>query len=236
MTRKIDDIEWVEKALPSISERSRQNFRRLAFIFEIALVAGLLVWWFSSDSAHQSRNLWVLFLYSFPSEFIIGTVPHEPVLLYFARFHAPLTVALTAIAGTVPAEALNYTAFKFVADLKLFRKMLANRAVSKTVELFNKHPFAALLIAGFTPIPFYPFRLLVVLARYPLFKYLLAVIVSRTPRFFLYAWLGRNLKLTDRSMILFSAVLILGVNVPYLFGLAKKKWKARRAVLRGEKK
>jgi membrane protein YqaA with SNARE-associated domain len=160
MTQELDKAAFEDKALPSIPERSRLCFRWLAFVFEISLVAGLFVWWFSSDSVHQSRNLWVLFFYSFPSEFIIATVPHEPVLLYFARFHPPWTVALVAISGTVLTEALNYTAFKFVADLQLFRKMLANKAVNKTVVLFNKFPFAALWIAGFTPVPFYPFRFL----------------------------------------------------------------------------
>ena len=135
---RLNDAACAAKALPPVAERTRLCFRWLAFTFEITLVAVLLVWWFSSDSAHQSRNLWVLFLYSFPSEFIIATVPHEPVLLYFAKFHLPWTIALVAISGTVLTEALNYTAFKFVADLTLFRKMLANHAVGKIVALFNK--------------------------------------------------------------------------------------------------
>jgi membrane protein YqaA with SNARE-associated domain len=228
MTQKQINAPCLEQSLPPIQERSRLRFRWLAFAFEISLVAGLLVWWFTSDSAHQSSNLWVLFFYSFPSEFIIATVPHEPVLLYFAKFHLPWTVALVAISGTVLTEALNYTAFRFIADLALFRKMLANKAVNKTVVLFSKYPFAALWIAGFTPIPFYPFRFLVVLSHYPLIKYLSAVILSRTPRFYLLALLGRTLKLSDWSMILLTAILIIGVNVPLLIRHLKKKWKNRR--------
>jgi len=234
MTQELDKAAFEDKALPSIPERSRLCFRWLAFVFEISLVAGLFVWWFSSDSVHQSRNLWVLFFYSFPSEFIIATVPHEPVLLYFARFHPPWTVALVAISGTVLTEALNYTAFKFVADLQLFRKMLANKAVNKTVVLFNKFPFAALWIAGFTPVPFYPFRFLVVLGHYPLIKFLLAVILSRTPRFYLLALLGRALKLSDWSMILFAAIMIIGINVPLLIGRLKRKRKERRVAADAE--
>ena len=229
VNREFNRASDMEKALPAVPERSRFRFKMVAFVFEIGLVAALLVWWFSSDSAHQSRNLWVLFFYCFPSEFIIATVPHEPVLLYFAKFHLPWTVALVAISGTVLTEALNYTAFRFVADLTLLRKLLANRAVGKTVALFNKHPFAALCIAGFTPIPFYPFRFLVVIAHYPLIKYLSAVILSRTPRFYLLALLGRALKLSDWSMILFTAILIMGINIPILIRYLKEKWKKRRA-------
>jgi membrane protein YqaA with SNARE-associated domain len=229
MKQNLEDIPDMESALPGIPDRSRVVFKTIAFIVEIAMVAGLLAWWLSSDSAQKSHNLWVLFLYSFPSEFIIATVPHEPVLIYFAKFHAPVIIALVAISGTVLTEALNYNAFKFIADLKLLRKMLANRAVGKTVALFNKHPFAALWIAGFTPIPFYPFRFLVVIAHYPLVKYLTAVILSRTPRFFLLALLGRALNLSDLSMVLFTVILIACINVPFLIRTLKNKWKKRRS-------
>jgi membrane protein YqaA with SNARE-associated domain len=228
MTQELDNTECVAKALPSISERSRRCFKWLAFVFEISLIVGLLVWWLLSDTAQKSQNLWVLFFYSFPSEFIIATVPHEPVLLYFAKFYLPLTVALVAISGTVLTEALNYTAFKFVADLTLFRKMLANKAVNKIVVLFNKYPFAALWIAGFTPIPFYPFRFLVVLAHYPLIKYILAVVLSRTPRFYLLALLGRALKLSGWSMILLTVILIIAASIPLLTSRLKKKRKKGR--------
>ena len=84
--------------------------------------------------------------------------------------------------GTVLTEALNYTFFKYVADLKVLKKMLESRSVQKAVRLFNRAPFLALWVAGFTPIPFYPFRFLVVLARYPVVKYLLAVILSRVTK------------------------------------------------------
>jgi membrane protein YqaA with SNARE-associated domain len=229
MNLKPDNIPNLGPALPAVPDRPRVVFKTIAFIIEIVMIAGLLVWWISSDSVQKSHNLWVLFFYSFPSEFIVATVPHEPVLIYFAKFHAPLIIALVAISGTAITETINYNAFKFIADLKVLRKMLANKAVGKTVALFNKHPFAALWIAGFTPIPFYPFRFLVVIAHYPLTKYLSAVILSRTPRFYLLALLGSTLKLSDWSMILLTVILIVGVNVPLLIRILKKKWKNRRA-------
>jgi membrane protein YqaA with SNARE-associated domain len=226
MNPKPDDEQAIEEALPGIPNRSHFLFKTLAFILEIGMVAGLMVWWFSSDSAQKSQNLWVLFFYSFPSEFIMAVVPHEPVLLYFAKFHPPVIVALVAISGTVLAEALNYTVFQFVADLKLFRKMLTRKFVKKTVALFNKHPFAALWIAGFTPIPFYPFRFLVVLAHYPLIKYLLAVILSRTPRFYLLALLGSAIQFSDTLMIVLMTVLIIAAYVPILLARVRKRRKA----------
>jgi membrane protein YqaA with SNARE-associated domain len=218
----------IDTALPQISSRARSHFRMIVFFFEITMVIGLLIWWFSSDTAHKSQNLWVFFFYCFPAEFIIATVPHEPVLIYFAKFYSPLTLALIAMVGTVLTEILNYTAFRYVADIKLFQKMLNNKAVGKTVALFNKAPFLALWIAGFTPIPFYPFRFLVVIARYPLIKYIWAVILSRTPRFFLLALLGQALQLSDFLLLVLTVVLITVVNIPILIRYLKKKWQSKR--------
>ncbi|OQX52559.1 MAG: hypothetical protein B5M54_08635, partial [Candidatus Aminicenantes bacterium 4484_214] len=59
-------------------------FRTLVFIGQILFVLILLIIWLSWSDLRTSRSLWVLFFYSFPSEFLIAVVPHEPVLLYFA--------------------------------------------------------------------------------------------------------------------------------------------------------
>jgi len=200
--------------------------RTLIFAFEVVFVAGLLIWWLTSKSLRDSKSLWVLFLYCFPAEFFIATVPHEPVLLYFAKFYSPLTVALVSVAGTVLTEVLNYTVFKYVADLKVFRKMLASRAVRKTVHLFNRAPFVALWVAGFTPIPFYPFRFLVVIARYPLGKYVLAVITSRAPRMYLIALAARAIRFPDSVILIITGVLIVVANVPILRKLFKGRGRA----------
>ena len=200
--------------------------RTLIFAFEVVFVAGLLIWWLTSKSLRDSKSLWVLFLYCFPAEFFIATVPHEPVLLYFAKFYSPLTVALVSVAGTVLTEVLNYTVFRYVADLKVFRKMLASRAVRKTVHLFNRAPFVALWVAGFTPIPFYPFRFLVVIARYPLGKYVLAVITSRAPRMYLIALAARAIRFPDSVILIITGVLIVVANVPILRKLFKGRGRA----------
>ena len=102
----------------------KPTVKTLIFVLEIVLVVTLLVIWASSKSLQQSKSLWVLFLYSFPAEFLIAIVPHEPILLYFGKFYSPLTVALVASAGTLLTEMLNYSVFKFVMDMKIFQKIV----------------------------------------------------------------------------------------------------------------
>lgn len=198
--------------------------KALVFALEIAFILTLLVWWLSSESIRQNKSLWVLFFYAFPAEFLIATVPHEPILLYFGKFYSPLTVALISVGATLLTEILNYTCFKYVMDLRIFQKMLQSKAVRKTVTLFNKAPFAALWVAGFTPIPFYPFRFLVVLAKYPLIKYLLAVLTSRAPRMYIIALAARAINIPDYLLVVIFVVLIVAANIPIL----RKVWQKKR--------
>ena len=203
--------------------KSSLKIKTLIFILELALIITLLILWFSIDSFRSSKNLWVLFFYSFPAEFFIAIVPHEPMLLYFGKFYSPITVGLVTIASTLMTEALNYSTFKYIADLKAFDKVHHSKFMTKLISFFNKAPFTALLIAGFTPVPFYPFRFMVVMARYPIWKYLLATFLSRTPRFFILAYVGQSIKIPDTWLVLLFIALILIIYIPLLKTLKKKR-------------
>jgi len=219
MTKIDNNLEKIN----NLSGKKISKTRVSIFILEISLVALLLVIWLSSDSIRQSKSLWVLFLYSFPSQFLIATVPHEPVYLYFSKFYAPLIVTLISISSTVLTEIVNYSTFKFIVDLKSFHRIRYSGFVKKLIESFNRAPFLALWVAGFTPIPFYPFRFLVVLAHYPIYKYILAVFLSRAPRFYLLALFGHAFKIPDYLLMLLFVMLILIAIAPVLKRLVFKK-------------
>ncbi|MFW6131008.1 MAG: VTT domain-containing protein [Candidatus Aminicenantaceae bacterium] len=197
------------------------KLKTFIFIFEILFIVVLLVIWFSLKSFQRSKSLLVLFFYSFPAEFLIAIVPHEPVILYFSKFYAPIMVALIAGIATILTESINYSVVKFVTDTNLYRKFSQRKSVSKIISLFNKAPFPALVIAGFTPVPFYPFRFLVVMAHYPLLKYLFAIFLSRIPRFLILSIIGHSIILSNWMLIVLFALLV-SVNIPFLRLFFKK--------------
>jgi len=207
------------------------KIRLFIFLLEIALVAILLIVWFRSESMRSSRSLWVLFFYSFPSQFLISVIPHEPVFIYFCKFYTPEIVTGVAIAGTLCTEVINYTAFQFVVDLNRFGNIKHSRYITKVIDIYGKAPFISLLVAAFTPIPFYPFRFLVVLARYPLIKYLLAVFIARSVRFYILALIGYAIKIPDKILLILFVCLILLFNGPLL----KTYIQSKRAKWRSEK-
>ena len=169
MNGELTDNEIVSEAL---AKNSDKNFfiRTFIVILELSVIIILLVLWLSSESIRQSKNIWIFFFYNFPSQFLISFVPHEPVLFYYSKFYSAAYVTFVAISGTLITELINYSVFGYFADLKSMEKFRNSKIINYLVNLFNKLPFIALLIAGFTPVPFYPFRFLVVLANYPLMK------------------------------------------------------------------
>ncbi len=209
---------------------------RAAIVFlEIGIILFLLIVWMSSRTIREDKSLWILFLYSFPSQFLIAIVPHEPVFLFYSKFYSPLTVTMVATAGTVLTEYFNYSIFGFFAEFKPVQKFKNGRAVQKILLLFKKAPFAALWIAGISPIPFYPFRFMVVLSDYPLWKYLLAVLTSRFPRFYLFALAGHAVQLPNYLLItVFGAITVL-LYLP-LIGKFRKKKQLQKAALQESRK
>ncbi len=194
------------------------RIRILIIVAEATLILGILTAWLAFDQLRVNRSLLILFLYSFPSEFLIGLVPHEPVLLFYGEFHPAWTVALVAGVGTVLAEGMNYSFLSFFSDVGMFEKAREKTLVARVIELFGRAPFLAILVAGFTPVPFFPIRFLVVMERYSVARYLLGVFVSRTPRFFLLAALGHAVHFPAWVLASLFAVMILIIYLPVARG------------------
>ena len=212
-------------ALRGLSRRQRN----ILLITESSFVIVFIAVWITSGILQKSTNLLVLFLYSFPSEFLMAVLPHEPVLIYFGKSFSPATVMAVALSSTLLVEVTNYYAIGHLFDLRAFQKIKGSPLVNKAVTLFLKAPFPALVFFAFAPIIFYPFRFLTVLSKYPARKYILAVALGRGPRFFLLALLGSKVDVPIGALILFTLSLFLMGAVPYTRSyLKKRRLKARR--------
>ncbi|MDH7512025.1 MAG: VTT domain-containing protein [Clostridiales bacterium] len=208
--------------LGSVTGLNKQR-RNIFFALQFLFIGTLLVIWISSGLIQKSTNLLVLFFYSFPSEFVIGMLPHEPVLIYFGEFFNPLTVAWVALLSTLLVEASNYFVIRHIFDFRAFQNFRTSKTTGRIMSLFSRAPFLAVWIAGFTPIPFFPFRFLVALAGYPVWKYVLAVAASRGPRFYLLALAGKLMKIPNIVLILFTVILVLTANFPFIKNFARKR-------------
>jgi membrane protein YqaA with SNARE-associated domain len=197
-------------------ERAAVRKRVGLILAQLSVVLGLLLVWVLSEEVRSSTSLVVLFFYSFPSEFLVGLVPHEPILVYYGEYHPAWIVALVAVVSTVMAEALNYSFFSLFYGVPALRVALDGKTVRKLAELFSRMPFIAIVVAGATPVPFFPIRFLVVMTGYPIWKYLLGVFLSRGPRFYLLALLGEWFEIPTSLILGIFLLMLLAVNVPAL--------------------
>ena len=109
---------------------------------------------------------------------------------------------------------MNYSIFDFFYGVPALQAASKKRAIRKIMDLFDRMPFWATLVAGFTPVPFFPVRFLVVMTGYPVWKYLLAVLISRGPRFYILALSGGMLDIPGVILGLLFAAMLAAVNVP----------------------
>ena len=139
----------------------------------------------------QVSPLLTIFFYSIPSNCAIAIFPHEPVLIWYGKTVNLLQLTTAATLGTILAAYLDYKFFTPVLNLQFTASRYKSKSFYQTAHnWFYKMPFIALVVAGFSPIPFFPFKFMVYASKYPKWKYLLAVAVSRFPRYYLLAYAG----------------------------------------------
>lgn len=156
----------------------------------------------------RSRSYLYLAFYSIPSNAAVSIFPHEPVLLYFGKFANAWIAAGVATAGTVVAGWMDHTVFVPVLQMRALRGYRDNRLYRKAVELYRRWPFLTLVLAGFTPLPFFPFKFLSFSTAYPMGRYLAALALSRFPRYLVLLWVGAVLEIPNWVLIaLFLAIL-----------------------------
>lgn len=169
-----------------------------------AVTAVLIARDFSSES-----YLYLVF-YAIPANTAISVFPHEPVLIYFGKLGSIVLAASAAAVGTLVAAVMDHTVFVPILNHEGLKKYKEKKLYRKAIEYFMRWPFATIVVTGFTPIPFWPFKILSFSIHYPLWKYLLAVGIARFPRYCLLAWLGSVLDIPNWLLIgLFLAVIAL---------------------------
>ncbi|MEE9208536.1 MAG: hypothetical protein V3U67_09265 [Gemmatimonadota bacterium] len=197
-----------------------------ALLVVMAIIALVLMF---RDFTSQSY-LYLVF-YAIPANSAISVFPHEPVVIFFGKNGSLLLTAIAASTGTLIAGFLDHSVFVPVMNLTALSGYKEKVWYQKAARLFLKHPFVVLVITGLTPIPFFPFKFLSFSLKYPLWKYLGALLTGRFPRYFLLAWLGRMLDVPNWAIILFFLIII---NI-YFIRVVPKVWRSVRTNLRQRK-
>ncbi|MEN8145707.1 MAG: hypothetical protein ABFS14_12250 [Gemmatimonadota bacterium] len=176
----------------------------------------------------SSESYLYLVFYAIPANSAVSVFPHEPVVIFFGKNGDLLLTAVSASVGTLIAGFLDHSVFVPVMNLKALSGYKEKAWYQRAARLFLKYPFMVIVVAGFTPIPFFPFKFLSFSLNYPLWRYLGALLTGRFPRYFLLAWLGQMLDVPNWAIVLFFLLII---NI-YLIKVVPKVWRSVRLNLR----
>ena len=183
-------------------------------IFGLVLLGCLGISAFVFKFSPDLRQLIIFFFFTIPAN-SFTFVPYEPALLYYSKLYLPLWLTLLGGVGTSLAGFLDYQAVTYLFGYRKMAAIRKNKYYLLVVNYFRKVPFACLVITGFTPVPFHPVKFMAIATAYPLQKYLLALFVGRTPRYYLVALIGKGLQISNWVILLIFLIFILWEIMAY---------------------
>lgn len=136
-------------------------------------------------------------------------LPTPPYVIALGKvFHPGIVAVVGAVANCLAALVEYYVIIWFFSKTTLQQRVETNPIFQRFAYYFQRATFACLIFTGFTPLPFEPFRLAAIVIRYNVPKYLLAVFVGRSIRYYLIALIGHTYPIPNRYLIVMLIVLI----------------------------
>jgi hypothetical protein len=134
----------------------------------------------------------------------------EPMLMLMGRVYSPIVVAVVGTAGTLYIEYLNYHLFGRVLQLSALERMRKSQTVEWVLTWFRKAPFLTVWVSSWSPIPYWPVRIISPLAGYRIDRHLFATFLGRFPRLWFFAALGVwwNASLGVLALISMSSIVL----------------------------
>jgi len=213
-------MKYLEYVFDSVIKIAQRNRTLLLVTISVTVILGVALW-ITLYSFPQYSNLWILFLYTIPSMSPIAIVPHEPIVFYYSKYYHPFTVTWVTLAGTIFTEYLNYKFVTLFFKIPKLDDLKRHQTFQKATHYFLLMPFVSIVIAAISPIPFYPFRIIVPASRYPVKKYLIAIFLGRAPRFYILAYFGYAFKLSNKIIILLFVILLTLLVISWIRKRAK---------------
>jgi ribonucleoside-triphosphate reductase len=143
----------------------------------------------------------------------LAPLPYDGAVVYLGARHPLWLVVTVAVAGTLVIEAWNMELLSRILAREGTRAFRNHRVTQWSLRWYRKAPFWSLVLTCVLPlVPHYPMRFLAVLARYPLWKYQMSVILGRGSRYVGLVLVGATFPIPG-IWILLASVLILALSI-----------------------
>ncbi len=166
-------------------------------------IVGVIVLAFVPDLA----GIFLLGAYCIPANSVVP-IPHEPAMLYFAKFYDPFWCALAGTIGSLIACYSDYAMVGAALRMRALKKTRESRMFQWSTKWMRRYPFAITVLFSFTPLPISIVRILAPAVEYNVRRYMLAQIVGRFPRFYILAWIGHTVLIPTWIIVTLGIVLL----------------------------
>jgi membrane protein YqaA with SNARE-associated domain len=177
-----------------------------------AALLSLGLWLAVPDLSELSVFAWLMFLTSGPFSTFLPSAS-EPILMAFGKLYSPLLLAGIGVCAIALVEWLNYRVFGAVLLAKQMDRVRSAGVTRQLMAWFDVLPFATVVIASLTPLPFWLARCCAVITHYPMGRFILATAIGRFPRIWLIATIGALLPVTSATIVTVGAVIVLAAGV-----------------------
>lgn len=183
--------------------RLKAHWRGFVVALALCAIAGMVLLYLAPGLS----GLYLFGVYAIPTNSILP-LPHEPGLLYFARFYDPLWIAIAGTLGTGVAAFADYEVVGLAMRHPKIKGARETRVYKWALRWLMRFPFFTVWLFSFTPLPIYVVRVLAPASGYPFWRYLCALMLGRLPRFYAVAWLGHTFPLPGWFLLLLFVALI----------------------------
>ena len=152
------------------------------------------------------RQLAAYGLYVIPAHLLISFLPHEPWLFFAAKLYAPPVIATVGVVGCLVAIAIDYWLIGWLVNHRFIAPKVEQSKAFQTAErYFGKAPFLLIVVSAVAPVPFYPAKILAIATKYPIGRFIAALVIGRFPRFWALAIAGERVQ-APNSVLVWAAV------------------------------
>jgi membrane protein YqaA with SNARE-associated domain len=118
----------------------------------------------------------------------------EPLIMEASKYEGAVPVTLVATGAYMYMEYVNWRVYGWILRWDRLDGLRTRRTVRWGIVQFARAPFWTVVVFAFTPLPFFVVRALAILHRWSVPRFMLATLLGRMPRVFLYAWFGELAK------------------------------------------
>lgn len=152
-------------------------------------------------------GVFLLGAYCIPANSVFP-IPHEPAILFFAKYYHPVWIALAGVVGSLIACFADYAIVGAALHSRVLAGAQRSRIYRWATRWMRRFPFAITVLFSLVPLPISVVRVLAPAIDYAMPRYMLAQAIGRFPRFYALAWLGHTFHVPGWALIAIFVALL----------------------------